>query len=63
MKRVSKHLKRDIESRIESKAALASPTRAFWGVFAFALLMITREGMETALGGGPVMKVLVNITA
>jgi high-affinity iron transporter len=49
MKRVSKHLKRDIESRIESRAALASPTRAFWGVFFFALLMITREGMETAL--------------
>ena len=48
MKRVSKHLKRDIESRIESRAA-TSPTRAFWSVFAFALLMITREGMETAL--------------
>ena len=49
MKRVSKHLKRDIETRIESKAGLVNPTRAFWGVFAFALLMITREGMETAL--------------
>ena len=48
MKRVSKHLKRDIENRIETRAA-ASPRRAFWGVFAFALLMITREGMETAL--------------
>jgi high-affinity iron transporter len=48
MKRVSKHLKRDIENRIESRAA-TSPTRAFWGVFMFALLMITREGMETAL--------------
>jgi high-affinity iron transporter len=49
MKRVSRHLKRDIETRIESKAALANPTRAYWGVFAFVLLMITREGMETAL--------------
>jgi high-affinity iron transporter len=49
MKRISKHLKRDIEERIESKAGLADHTRAFWGVFAFALLMITREGMETAL--------------
>ncbi len=48
MKRVSKHLKRDIENRIESRVA-TSPTRAFWGVFVFALLMITREGMETAL--------------
>ncbi|HWZ86457.1 MAG TPA: FTR1 family protein [Thermoanaerobaculia bacterium] len=49
MKRVSRNLKTDIESRIESSAASASPTRAFWGVFGFALLMITREGMETAL--------------
>jgi high-affinity iron transporter len=49
MRRVSKHLKQDIETRIESRAGLSSPTRAFWGVFAFALLMITREGMETAL--------------
>ena len=49
MKRVSKHLKKDIEDRIESRVAAASASRAFWGVFAFALLMITREGMETAL--------------
>lgn len=49
MKRVSAHLKKDIEARIESSAAAGSPARAFWGVFAFALLMITREGMETAL--------------
>lgn len=49
MKRVSKHLKVDLESRIESKAASSNPARAYWGVFAFALLMITREGMETAL--------------
>ncbi len=49
MKRVSKNLKKDIEARIESKAASVSASRAFWGVFAFALLMITREGMETAL--------------
>jgi high-affinity iron transporter len=49
MKRVSKNLKNDIEARIESKAGSVSASRAFWGVFAFALLMITREGMETAL--------------
>jgi high-affinity iron transporter len=48
MKRISKHLKRDIEERLESRAALGSD-RAFWGIFAFSLLMITREGMETAL--------------
>ncbi len=49
MKRVSRHLKQDIESRIEARAAAGDPSRAFWGVFFFALLMITREGMETAL--------------
>jgi high-affinity iron transporter len=48
MKRISKHLKRDIEERLESRASLGS-TQAFWGIFAFSLLMITREGMETAL--------------
>src|SRR5262249_30132256 len=49
MKRVSKRLKSDIEQRIEARAASGDPRRAFWGVFAFSLLMITREGMETAL--------------
>ncbi|HTY42678.1 MAG TPA: FTR1 family protein [Thermoanaerobaculia bacterium] len=49
MKRISKHLKSDIEHRLEERAAASNPRRAFWGVFAFALLMITREGMETAL--------------
>jgi high-affinity iron transporter len=49
MKRVSAHLKRDIEVRVEARASSASASQAFWGVFAFTLLMITREGMETAL--------------
>jgi high-affinity iron transporter len=50
MKRVSAHLKKDIESRVEARAAHAgTPAGAFWGVFGFTLLMITREGMETAL--------------
>ncbi len=49
MKRVSKNLKSDLESRIESRVASASAARASWGVFGFVLLMITREGMETAL--------------
>jgi len=48
MKRVSKRLKSDIETRLEARAS-AGAGRAFWGVFAFTLLMITREGMETAL--------------
>ena len=49
MKRVSARLKSDIETRIEARAGASTPARAFWGVFAFVLLMITREGMETAL--------------
>ncbi len=49
MKRVASRMKSDIEQRIEASAGSVDATRAFWGVFAFALLMITREGMETAL--------------
>lgn len=49
MKRVSSRLKGDIEARIEARTHHAAGARAFWGVFAFTLMMITREGMETAL--------------
>jgi high-affinity iron transporter len=49
MKRVSRRLKSDIEDRLESKARSGSRGKALWGVFAFTVLMITREGMETAL--------------
>jgi high-affinity iron transporter len=49
MKRVSSRLKSDLEARLEARAEAGSRERAFWGVFAFTLLMITREGMETAL--------------
>jgi high-affinity iron transporter len=49
MKKVSGRLKSDIENHIESRARSSSARQAFWGIFAFTLLMITREGMETAL--------------
>jgi high-affinity iron transporter len=49
MKRVSSRMKTDIENRLETQARGFSVQRAFWGVFAFTLLMILREGMETAL--------------
>ncbi len=49
MKRMSSRLRGEIENRVEASARSASAGRAFWGVFAFTLLMITREGMETAL--------------
>jgi len=48
MWRVSKTIKKDIEGHVES-AALRQGTAAFFGVFGFTILMITREGMETAL--------------
>jgi high-affinity iron transporter len=49
MKRVSSRMKTDIENRLETQARGLSLQRAFWGVFGFTLLMILREGMETAL--------------
>ena len=48
MWRHAKHLKREIENRLES-SALQTGAKAFLGVFLFTVLMITREGMETAL--------------
>ncbi|HMN44591.1 MAG TPA: FTR1 family protein [Povalibacter sp.] len=46
--RTSKHLRRDIENRIE-EAAVRPGNWAALGIFAFTVLMITREGMEAAL--------------
>jgi high-affinity iron transporter len=48
MWRHAKRLKREIEARLES-SALQTGARAMAGVFLFTLVMITREGMETAL--------------
>ena len=48
MWRAGKRIKRDIEGRLQS-SAIKQGTAAFTGVFLFTLLMITREGMETAL--------------
>jgi len=41
-------VKHDIEGHLRA-STLKTGTSAFLGVFAFTLLMITREGMETAL--------------
>jgi high-affinity iron transporter len=41
-------MKREIEGRLEQSASRVGAA-AFAGVFLFTLLMITREGMETAL--------------
>jgi high-affinity iron transporter len=48
MWRTARHVKKDIEGRLHS-SSLRSGVAAFLGVFGFTLLMITREGMETAL--------------
>jgi high-affinity iron transporter len=64
MWRHGKRLKREIETRLES-SALKVGTKAFIGVFLFTVLMITREGMETALLMGTLIfqNSAANITA
>ena len=48
MWRTARRIKHDIEGHLQT-STLKTGTAAFLGVFAFTLLMITREGMETAL--------------
>jgi high-affinity iron transporter len=48
MWRAGKRMKKDIEGRLEA-SSLKVGRAAFLGVFGFTVLMITREGMETAL--------------
>src|SRR5436853_7848772 len=48
MWRTARRIKRDIEGHRRT-STLKTGTAAFAGVFLFTLLMITREGMETAL--------------
>jgi len=63
MMRTARHLRANIGSQVE--AAMREPDRSAWiGIFLFVLLMMTREGMETALitatlvrqtGSGPLL--------
>jgi len=48
MWRTAKRIKKDIEGHLHT-SAMKTGGAAFAGVFLFTLLMITREGMETAL--------------
>src|ERR1041385_3615752 len=48
MWRAGRYMKREIEGKLEASSAKIGAS-AFWGVFLFTLLMITREGMETAM--------------
>jgi high-affinity iron transporter len=47
--RVAPQMKRQMETKLEVHASKGTSGLAWLGVFVFTLLMITREGMETAL--------------
>ena len=49
MWRTAPMLKRNMETKLETHASRASRALARLGVFGFTVLMVTREGMETAL--------------
>src|SRR5262249_8338697 len=49
MWKVGPHLKHDMEKQLGHLSASATARAAAWGVFLFTVLMIVREGMETAL--------------
>ncbi len=48
MNRVARHLKNEIEKKVESYASRTG-TAAGWGIFLFVFLMVLREGAELAL--------------
>ena len=48
MWRTAKHIKKNIEDQLRASSAKVG-AGAFMGVFGFTVLMITREGMETAM--------------
>ena len=48
MWRAGRYMKKEIEGKLAA-SSVRTGRAAFWGVFLFTLLMITREGMETAM--------------
>src|SRR5260370_21846882 len=48
MNRVARHLKKEIEAKVETYAEKAGRA-AGWGIFLFVFLMVLREGAELAL--------------
>jgi high-affinity iron transporter len=48
MNRVARHLKKDIEEKVEAYAARAGRA-AGWAIFLFVFLMVLREGVELAI--------------
>ena len=57
MWRTARRIKKDIEGHLHA-STMKTGTAAFVGVFFFTLLMITREGMETALLMGTLVFVM-----
>jgi high-affinity iron transporter len=55
MWRTARTIKRDIEDRLEAASADSGGTTAYFAVFLFTVLMISREGIETALMLGSLM--------
>ncbi len=49
MWRHARTIKKDIENRLEVASTQQVGTGAYWAVFLFTVLMISREGIETAL--------------
>lgn len=49
MRRVAPKLRQNMQQKLDKATTGRSQPMAFFGVFAFTVLMITREGMETAL--------------
>lgn len=49
MWRTAPRLKQDMETKLHKKTAKKTKLMALWGVWLFTVLMIAREGMETAL--------------
>jgi high-affinity iron transporter len=45
----ARSIKKDIEHRLEAASARVDGSGAYWAVFFFTVLMISREGIETAL--------------
>jgi high-affinity iron transporter len=61
MWRTARRIKKDIEGHLFS-STMKTGTAAFMGVFLFTLLMITREGMETALLMGTLLFVMKSMS-
>lgn len=55
MWRTAKTIKKEIEHRLEVASSKTQSTGAYWAVFLFTVLMISREGIETALLLGSLM--------